>query len=71
VPTDAIARTARWSSPTSIDPRACALHDIIIRLGGEGFLCAMTDTTLSDMRERFDVIASDLMLRCLERHMPR
>jgi len=34
-------------------------YDLIIRLGSDGFLCgAMTDTTPSDMRERFDVIAS-------------
>jgi len=33
-------------------------YDLIIRLGGDEFLCAMTDTTPSDMRGRFDVIAS-------------
>ena len=35
-------------------------YDLIIRLAGDEFLCAMTDMTLSDARERFGEVAAAL-----------
>jgi len=32
-------------------------YDLVVRVGGDEFLCAMTDMTLSDARERFSTIA--------------
>jgi diguanylate cyclase (GGDEF)-like protein len=35
-------------------------YDLIIRLGGDEFLCAMTDMTVSEARERFNQVAAVL-----------
>lgn len=35
-------------------------YDLIIRLGGDEFLCAMSDTTLPNARQRFRAIADEL-----------
>ncbi|HVF77444.1 MAG TPA: GGDEF domain-containing protein [Solirubrobacteraceae bacterium] len=35
-------------------------YDLIIRIGGDEFLCAMTDMTLLDARERFRQVAGML-----------
>jgi diguanylate cyclase (GGDEF)-like protein len=35
-------------------------YDLVIRLGGDEFLCAMSNMTLSDVRQRFAVIAGAL-----------
>lgn len=35
-------------------------YDLVIRLGGDEFLCAMSNMTLSDARRRFGAIAAAL-----------
>jgi diguanylate cyclase (GGDEF)-like protein len=35
-------------------------YDLIIRLGGDEFLCAMSDVSLPDARERFDAVSAEL-----------
>jgi diguanylate cyclase (GGDEF)-like protein len=39
-------------------------YDLIIRLGGDEFLCAMTDMTLSEARRRFDQVGAVLAASC-------
>jgi len=35
-------------------------YDLIIRLGGDEFLCAMSNLTLGTARERFDAVSAEL-----------
>jgi diguanylate cyclase (GGDEF)-like protein len=35
-------------------------YDLIIRLGGDEFLCAMSNVTMPDVRERFNQVAAAL-----------
>ena len=35
-------------------------YDLIVRLGGDALLCAMSDMTIAEARERFSVIAGAL-----------
>ena len=42
------------------DQRTLRTYDLIIRLAGDEFLCAMSTGTLSDARERFGEVAAVL-----------
>jgi diguanylate cyclase (GGDEF)-like protein len=35
-------------------------YDLVIRLGGDEFLCAMSNMTLADARQRFGALATEL-----------
>ena len=52
---DALLKRAVDASHEHLRP-----YDLIIRLGGDEFLCAMTDMTIADARDRVRQIAADL-----------